>query len=307
MPTLTLRASLAALAVLVVACTGSGAGASPAALPAGPSDAPPSASAPAIGAIDHMTGATDVILRLDEGGGFIAPAFTATQAPIFTLYGDGTVIFRNPQADPLAPVGDVFPFHPFRIVKIGEEQIQVLLASALGEAGLGVALPDYRNDHIADAATTVFTLAAGGIKKTVSIYALEMTDPGMADLVPRLAFAKFAARLMDFDNGGVLATQEYTPERYRGVLLEGQPGASGASGSPGTRPWPWADIKPTDFVSNGDPNAFHLPAHVLTAAQVQALGILPYQGGLLGLTLMDPKSGKSYSLSLRPLLPGETN
>ena len=301
MPTLTLRASLAALAVLIVACTGSGAGGSPAVSPAGPSNAPPSASASAIGAIDHMTGATDVILRLDEGGGFIAPAFTATQAPIFTLYGDGTVIFRNPQADPLAPVGDVFPFHPFRIVKIGEEQIQVLLASALGEAGLGVALPDYRNDHIADAATTVFTLAAGGIKKTVSIYALEMTDPGMADLVPRLAFAKFAARLMDFDNGGVLATQEYTPERYRGVLLEGQPGASG------TRPWPWADIKPTDFVIDGDPNAYQLPAHVLTADQVQAFGTLPYQGGLLGLTLMDPKSGKSYSLSLRPLLPGETN
>ena len=303
MPTLTLRASLAALAVLVVACTGSGAGASPAVSPAGPSYAPASASPSAIGAIDHMTGATDVILRLDEGGGFIAPAFTATQAPIFTLYGDGTVIFRNPQADPLAPVGDVFPFHPFRIVKISEAQIQALLASALGEAGLGVALPDYRNDHIADAATTVFTLAAGGVKKTVSIYALEMMDPGMADLVPRLAFAKFAARLMDFDNGGVLATQEYTPERYRGVLLEGQPGASGA---PGTRLWPWADIKPTDFVIDGDPNAFHLPALVLTAVQVQALRILPYQGGLLGLTLIDPKGGKSYLLSLRPLLPGET-
>ena len=303
MPTLTLRASLAALAVLVVACTGSGAGASPAVSPAGPSNAPPSASASAIGAIDHMTGATDVILRLDEGGGFIAPAFTATQAPIFTLYGDGTVIFRNPQADPLAPVGDVFPFHPFRIVKISEAQIQALLASALGEAGLGVALPDYRNDHIADAATTVFTLAAGGIKKTVSIYALEMMDPGMADLVPRLAFAKFAARLMDFDNGGVLATQEYTPERYRGVLLEGQPGVPGA---PGAKPWPWADIKPTDFVIDVDPNAFHLPAHVLTAVQVRALGILPYQGGLLGLTLIDPKGGKSYLLSLRPLLPGET-
>ena len=246
-----------------------------------------------------MTGATDVLLRLDEGGGFVPPAFTATQAPIFTLYGDGTVIFRNPRADPLAPVADVFPLRPFKIARLSEEQIQALLASALGEAGLGVARPDYRNDHIADAPTTVFTLAAGGIKKTVSIYALEMTDPGMADVLPRLAFAKFAARLMDFDNGGVFATQEYTPERYRGVLLEGQPGA------PGARPWPWADIKPTDFVSNGDPNAFQLPVHVLTADQVQALGIQPYKGGFQGLTLIDPKGGKSYSLSLRPLLPGD--
>ena len=27
------------------------------------------------------------------------PAFLATQAPIFTLYGDGTIIFRNPAMD----------------------------------------------------------------------------------------------------------------------------------------------------------------------------------------------------------------
>ncbi len=299
MPTLTRLASLAALAVLVVACTGSAASGSPASSPAGPSGATPGASAPAIGPIDHETGATDVLLRLDEGGGFVPPAFTATQAPIFTLYGDGTVIFRNPRADPLAPVGDVFLLRPFRIARLSEEQIQALLASALGEAGLGVARPDYANDQIADAPTTVFTLAAGGIKKTVSIYALEMTDPGMADILPRLAFAKFAARLMDFDNGGVFATQEYTPERYRGVLLEGQPGA------PGARPWPWADIKPTDFVSDGDPNAFQLPVLVLTVDQVQALGIQPYQGGFQNLTLIDPKGGKSYSLSLRPLLPGD--
>ena len=300
MPTMTLPASLAALAVLVVACTGSAATAAPAYSPAGPSVAPPSAPASAIGAIDHLTGATDVLLRLDEGGGFIAPAFTATQAPIFTLYGDGTMIFRNPRADPLAPVGDVFLLRPFKTARLSEEQIQALLASALGEAGLGVARPDYRNDHVADAPTTVFTLAAGGIKKIVSIYALDMTDPGMADALPRLAFAKFAARLMDFDNGGVFGTQEYTPERYRGVLLEGQPGA------PGARPWPWADIKPTDFVRDGDPNAFQLPVHVLTAAQVQALGILPYKGGFQGLTLIDPKGGRSYSFSLRPLLPDDT-
>ncbi len=299
MPTLTRPAFIAALAVLVVACTGSAASGSPASSPAGPSGAIPGASGPAIGAIEHETGATDVLLRLDEGGGFVPPAFTATQAPIFTLYGDGTVIFRNPRVDPIEPIENVFPLRPFKTARLSEEQIQALLTSALGEAGLGVARLDYRNDRISDAPTTVFTLAAGGIKKIVSIYALEMTDPGMPDAPPRLAFAKFAARLMDFDNGGVFATQEYTPERYRGVLLEGQPGA------PGARPWPWADIKPTDFVSDGDPNAFQLPVHVLTAVQVQALGIQPYKGGFQGLTLIDPKGGRSYSLSLRPVLPDE--
>ena len=37
-----------------------------------------------------------MILRYEEGGGFMMAGFIATQAPIFTLYGDGTVIFRNP-------------------------------------------------------------------------------------------------------------------------------------------------------------------------------------------------------------------
>ena len=59
-------------------------------------------------------------------------------------------------------------------------------------------------------------------------------------------------------------------------------------------------------MSDGDPNAFQLPVHVLTAAQAQALGILPYKGGFQGLTLIDPKGGRSYSFSLRPLLPDDT-
>ena len=51
---------------------------------------------PAFGAIEHPTGPTDVVLRYEEGGGFVMPAFLATQAPHFTLYGDGTIVFRNP-------------------------------------------------------------------------------------------------------------------------------------------------------------------------------------------------------------------
>ena len=148
MPTLTRPASIVALAVLVVACTGTAASGSPASSPAGPSGATPGASAPAIGAIEHETGATNVLLRLEEGGGFAPAVFTATQAPIFTLYGDGTVIFRNPRADPIGAVGNVFPLRPFKIARLSEEQIQALLTSALGEAGLGVARLDYRNDRI---------------------------------------------------------------------------------------------------------------------------------------------------------------
>ena len=82
------------------------------------------------GEIDHATGKTDVLLRYEEGGGFVMPAFIATQAPIFTLYGDGTVIFRNPIAEQPPAAGSIMPGLPFRTAKLNEEQIQEVLAFA---------------------------------------------------------------------------------------------------------------------------------------------------------------------------------
>ena len=290
-----------ALAFLVAACAGGGADASPDPSAGGsgsPTETP--ADSPDFGAIDHLTGPTDVVLRFEEGGGFVMPAFLATQAPSFTLYGDGTIIFRNPLLDPPAAVGSVFPMHPFRSAKLSEDQVQDLLTSALGEFGLGVARPDYRNDLVADAGTAVFTVNAGGLSKTVSVYALGLEGEGVPDAAARAGFAKLAERLHNIDNGGAFATTEYAPERYRGILLDGQPGV------PDAMPWPWPDFAPSDFVSNADPIAFQLPARVMSAEEVEALGIEPYAGGFQGLPLLGPDDGKVYSFSLRPLLPDET-
>jgi hypothetical protein len=289
-----------ALVALVAACAGGGAGASPDPSAGGsgsPTETP--ANSPDFGTIDHPTGPTDVVLRFEEGGGFMMPAFLATQAPGFTLYGDGTIIFRNPLLDPPAAVGSVFPMHPFRTAKLTEDQVQDLLTSALGEFGLGVARPEYRNDLVADAGTAVFTVNAGGLNKTVSVYALGLEGEGVPDAAARAGFAKLAERLQDIDSGGAFATTEYEPERYRGILLDGQPGV------PDAMPWPWPAIAPSDFVSNGDPNAFQLPARVMSAEEVEVLGIEPYAGGFSGLTLLGPDDGKVYSFSLRPLLPDE--
>ncbi len=89
------------------------------------------------------------------------------------------------------------------------------------------------------------------------------------------------------------------PDHYRGVLFEGQPGA------PDAMAWPWTDLAPADFVANPDPNAFPLPARVISVADVELLGIEPYRGGFQGLTLIGPGDGRIYSFSLRPRLPGE--
>ncbi|MEA2609406.1 MAG: hypothetical protein QOJ75_1649, partial [Chloroflexota bacterium] len=191
------------------------------------------------------------------------------------------------------------PFRPFRIARLSEDQIQKLLADALGRGGLGTARTDYRSDQIADAPTADFTIDAGGLSKKVSVYALGIDVQGGPDAVARAAFAQLAANLQDFDKGGAFPTDEYAPEHYRGILLEGQPGA------PDARPWPWPSVAPTDFVPDPDPDAFQLPARVMSVVEIEALGITPFRGGFQGLTLIGPRDGKFYSLSVRPLLPDE--
>ena len=142
----------------------------------------------------------------------------ATQAPSFTLYGDGTIVFRDPMLEPPPAIGSVTPMQPFRTAKLTEEQVQDLLAYALGEGGLGAARPEYRNDLVADASTAVFTVEAGGLKKTVSVYALGMDQPGQPDAAARAALARLAARLhaIDFRRNA----------RQRGVRARSATGAS---------------------------------------------------------------------------------
>ncbi len=285
-----------ALAILVAACSAAG-GASPAPASPGPSAAPSLAPDPDV--IEHNTGATDILLRYEEGGGFMMPAFTAAAVPHFTLYGDGTVIFRNPMAEAPPAEGSIFKMNPLRTVRLSEAQIQELLLLALGEGGLAVARENYTNDMIADASTAIFTIEAGGIKKTVSVYALGLEMEGVADGPARAAFKKLADRLSDFDQGGTIATDAYEPEAYRGVLFEA-PGIEAAD----IRDWPWPDINPGDFTPDPDPNANQFPHRRMTIEEVDVLGSKDYQGGFQNLVLKT-SDGKTWTFSLRPLLPGE--
>ncbi|MFL5669019.1 MAG: hypothetical protein ACJ77U_06500 [Chloroflexota bacterium] len=293
--------ALASIIVLAVACTAAGPPATTPASVAPASASPaasPSASPGAFGAIEHSTRASDVVLRYDQGGGFVMPGFLASQAPIFTLYGDGTVIFRNPANQGPAPVGNVFRQGLFRTAHLSEEQIQATLEMAIGQGQLGIAKREYESAQVADASTALFTVNAGGLKKTVSVYALGIDTPNMADALPRAAFQKLAERLGDFDQGGSIETGAYVPSKYRGILMDGGPG------DPAAKPWPWKDLAPADFTIPADPNAIQFPVHVLTAEQVAALGVEDPEGGFQGATLVGPK-GTFYSLSVRPLLPDD--
>jgi hypothetical protein len=156
------------LATLAVAC------ASPAATPP-PSSPGPSASASGsanpvptsesstTGAIEHKTGSTDVVLRIETGGGFVPIDFLATQAPTFTLFGDGVVVFQPkveqfPQPDADGIVKGI----AWRAAKLDEDQIQELLEFALGPGGLGGARESYVDNGIADAPNTISPCTRAG-------------------------------------------------------------------------------------------------------------------------------------------------
>ena len=290
--------------VSIVACSSGGA---PSVAPSdGPSTAPSSPSASdapspsAAGGIEHKTGATDVLLRYDEGGGFMMAGYSAAQSPIFTLYGDGTVIFRNPLQDPPAAQGSTMPFNPLRTAKLSEDQIVELLTLALGDGGLAAARPSYENPMVADAGTAVFTIDAGGIKKAVSIVALGMdVEAGNPDGPARTAFKKFADRLADFDQGGSIETSVYEPTGYEASIIE-SPGMA----APDVVAWPWTDLTVADFKPSANPNDLSFPHATLTADQVAELGVKDYQGGFFGLPLKG-SDDKLYTVALRPMLPDD--
>ncbi len=293
-----------AATLLLAACAGAATSSPPAGTGAPgagkPSDAP--TQAPTVGMIEHPTGATDVVLRLEEGGGFVPMEMTAAQAPTFTLYGNGVIVFQpRVETFPQPDANGIIHAAAWHTAKLDESQIQDLLEFAIGPGGLGTARDSYVDNGIADAPNTIFTLHAGGIEKTVVINALADGGSAGPDAAARAAFLKLADRLRDFDEGGSIPTDIYQPDDYRAVLLDREGPVAGAID------WPWSSLTPGDFVADpSGSNGTTFPHRALPAADVDALGVKDAAGGLQGIVLSAP-GGKHDGLIVRPLLPDETS
>jgi hypothetical protein len=260
-----------------------------------PTGGPSSAPTLEPGSIDHPQGATDVVFRFEEGGGFVPMDFFATQGPQFTLYGDGTVIFRDGTASPPPSDGIANRLTPYSIGHLSEGEMQSFLRFALADSGLGVARASYNPGNVADAPTATFTLNAGGLVKTVSVEALGFDNPQSPDAGILKAMAALGDRLRNFAPS-VEGETVWAPDRFRGVLTDDAVGVPQA--------WPWTDIAPADFVQRKEPTAPQFRIHTLTAAQADALGLAGIEGGFSSLALNGP-DGKVYTLALRPILPDE--
>jgi hypothetical protein len=298
MSTLPRLVRLCVIAVVAAACTTAIPSASSSrATPSVPPVASPTATQSGLA---HPTGADEIVLRFDEAGGFVPIEFIAAHVPLFTLYGDGTVVFVKSGSGAGQGPDGVVTGAPLRTARLTEDQIQALLEIALDQGGLAVARAAYENPLVADAPTAVFEVHAGGAAKTVSVVALGMEGEPGPDSAIKAALARLGDRLRDFDQGGAFASAAYTPVAYRAVLLE-----SGGAGGVAPRPWPWPTIPLADFVFPADPNAMRQGQRVMTPNEVAALAVNGAENGIQSGVFVTAPDGKVYSLVVRPLLPDE--
>ncbi len=163
-----------------------------AALPA----APAAAQTPAV--IGHPARATDVVLRVSSGGGFVPAQVNLRALPSFTLYGDGTVIVPG-------AVIQIYPgpaISPLVRSKLSEARVQTLLRRAQAAGLLARGTIDYGDMGamgISDMPTTTLIVNARGRHLVRAAYALGVTAHGgrltARQARARLALQRFVAQL----------------------------------------------------------------------------------------------------------------
>jgi alpha-tubulin suppressor-like RCC1 family protein len=243
--------------------------------------------------IEHLTGPSDVILQFDHfpdvgvsdlGGEVFQPGAE------FTLYGDGTVLFRDEIGELPPPEGSILRAHPFKIAKLSQEQVQSALRFALEDGGLEGACDRYEFRGDLDGfVDKVHTARVGGLDKRVVGGPLE-------DL---------SNYLRNFDDASGIPAAVFVADRYMGNLLDSAPYVPGQllpdPKTTGTVRWPWPGVTPADFIGLEE---YRSGRRVMSAAEAAVLGIS--DGGVIKRVYLVAPDGKTiYSFSMWPVLPGD--
>jgi hypothetical protein len=256
-------------------------------------------SGPGGGAIEHPTGAGDLVLRWEYTGGFVSPDAILARIPAFSLYGDGRIITEGPQIE-IYP-GPALPNLLVRTVS--EDAIQTILAAARN-AGLTSGDASYPYPCVADAADTRFTVVAGGRTSVVTATGLGAGEGPCqgADVAARAKLFAFWTKLGNLagwlPDGSIGPEETYTPDAFR-IYVRPY-----AATDPSLRQepirWPGSPLsavgEPVDLVqgvrcvvvTGSD------ASRVLEAATA-ANQLTPWTSG-----------GQDFGLAFRPLLPDES-
>jgi hypothetical protein len=257
---------------------------------------------PGVGGIDHSTDPDEVLVRISNEGGFVPVEWTYTNFASYSLFGNGTLIVPGAQIE-LYP-GPALPAISSR--QVDEAGIQAILEQALAVTrNIPADLNDLGFMGIADASTTVITVSAGGVDRTIRVYALsELSErpDGMPEreYQARLSLQELVATLT--------GPTEWLPEGSLGP--EGAYEASAARLFVGDhRPvddlaqdpvaWPLS----TGLAGFGDP----IPPGGTRCGVVEGEGWDTVRESATAANQLTPwtDAGDRYSILFRPLLPDE--
>jgi hypothetical protein len=250
--------------------------------------------------IEHPTGANDLVLRVDTGGGFVAPSWALGQVPQFSLFGDGRLITQGPQIE-IYP-GPALP--NLLVQTISKKGLQAILEAAR-KAGLTGPDANYEFPCITDAPTTTFTLVAGGKTHVISAYALGANQGSCAgsNAEARSKLAAFQTKLGDLSSwlpkDSVGRQSSFRPSELR-VYVQPYSGPPDPMLRQRSVDWPLSE----PLASFGSSQTAFAPMRCGVVGGTDLSLLLPKAKRANELTPWR-SGGRSYSLIFRPLLPDE--
>ena len=250
------------------------------------------------GGIVYPTGASDLVLRVAVGGGFVMPQYQLSQIPMFSLYGDGTAIFTGPQIA-IYPPPALPPILAERLTGSGMQKV----LEAARDAGLFADASYTDFCGVADVGTTTFTTNAEGAQHVVSVYALGME--GCTDHpTERATLAAFLGKLTDLswleaemDTVGPIGPFAFSS---LAVLVDPYAPYDDPTLPQQEVAWPLT----SSLASFGEPTSgLETRCGVVSGADLEALRPLLDTGNQMTPWTSD---GERWHLTFRPLLPDES-
>ncbi|MGX7672788.1 hypothetical protein [Plantactinospora sp. DSM 117369] len=241
-----------------------------------------------------------VVLRVEQVGGFLAPASRLTRVPMVTIYADGRVITEGPQLA-IYP-GPALP--NLQQQRLTPEQVDRLVEQARA-AGVGTAT-DLGRPSVTDVPSTRFTVSSAADTDELEVYALSEGGQNASGLTEaqraaRAELQKLLAALTDLAGSlgqdKVDQPQPYRAEAVAAVAIPWRPDDNGLAAPPEIA-WPGPALPgspPSSGLDQGCVEVRGAEATALLGAAAKANARTPWTSG-----------GDRWQVGLRPLLPDET-
>jgi hypothetical protein len=239
----------------------------------------------------------DLVVQVEEVGGFVAPSTIVTRVPTISVYADGRVITAGPQ-------DDIFPgpaLPNILVQRISTTDV-ARLATMARDAGVGTAT-DTAQMGVADASTTRFTVRVGDDLQTTDIYALDMSDAQMmtgAQRAVRLALKALVAKLADLPHtlspDAVSKAEPYRPTAMTAIAW---PHDTTDPNAPRQREMDWPG--PT---LPGVPLNPGMDLHCILVTGTSLTGVLD-AAAKANVATPWTSAGRQWTVGFRPLLPDE--